>query len=108
MAWPGLTARCAQCGRTYPGNFVIEPGTPPPFAWAHEPKNTVCACRPQWPQLMVMVDGQWYLGYPGSRGHLLVDGAVEGAFCRRCGAYFLGDMVLDPDDRSHLVDPEEA
>lgn len=31
-----LTAHCAQCGATYPGQFVLAPGTPPPFAWARD------------------------------------------------------------------------
>jgi hypothetical protein len=104
----GLTARCAVCGATYPGNFVLQSGTPPPFEWARAPKNTVCSCEPRWPQLMVMLRGQWYLGYPGSRAEPLVDGAAEEAFCRRCGAYFLGKMAVDLDDRSHLVDPDES
>ncbi|MDQ3790619.1 MAG: hypothetical protein M3422_25715 [Actinomycetota bacterium] len=33
----GLRARCTGCGATYPGHFVIKPGTPPPFDWAHGP-----------------------------------------------------------------------
>ncbi|WP_143022411.1 hypothetical protein [Nonomuraea maritima] len=53
-----------------------------------------------------MMHGQWYLGYPGSEGESVVDGAEEGAFCRRCGAEFLGDMVIDLDDTSHLDDPD--
>ncbi|MFG1919728.1 hypothetical protein [Micromonospora sp. NPDC048898] len=101
-----LSARCAECAATYPGNFVIEPGTPPPFEWAHEPKNTVCSCEPRWPKLMVKLRGQWYLGYPGTDGQLVVDGAAEGAFCDSCGAHFLGDMVVDPGDTSHLEDPD--
>ncbi|MFC0526749.1 hypothetical protein [Phytohabitans kaempferiae] len=103
-----LSARCAECGAAYPGNFAIEADTPPPFAWAHEAKKTVCSCKPAWPQLMVMVDGQWHLGYPGTDGDWTVDGAEERAFCRKCGAYFLGHLVVDPDDTSHLVDPDEA
>ncbi|GAB2565003.1 hypothetical protein [Kribbella endophytica] len=102
----GLTASCSACSATYPGNFVLEPGTPPPFDWARAPKNTVCSCEPQWPQLMVMLDGHWYLGYPGQGDHL-VDGAAEEAFCRTCGAYFLAKLVIDYDDQSHLVDPED-
>jgi hypothetical protein len=31
-----LTAHCAECGATYPGQFVLAPGTPPPFAWARD------------------------------------------------------------------------
>jgi hypothetical protein len=31
-----LQARCEVCGETYPGNFVIKQGTPPPYAWARE------------------------------------------------------------------------
>jgi hypothetical protein len=34
-----LRARCEVCGATYPGNFVITPGTPPPFKWAREPES---------------------------------------------------------------------
>ncbi|MEV0200809.1 hypothetical protein [Nonomuraea sp. NPDC050691] len=104
----GLAARCGECGAIYPGSFIIEPDTPPPFEWAREPKVTLCSCEPRWPQLMVMLDGQWYLGYPGSGGQLVVDGATEEAFCRICGAYFLGEMVVDLDDRSHLVDSDET
>jgi len=100
-------AQCRDCGATYPGNYVLAPDTPPPFAWAREVPKTVCACEPRWPQLMVMLSGQWYLGYPGNDGPHKVDGAAEGAFCRECGAYFLGDMVVDPDDTSHLVSVED-
>jgi hypothetical protein len=108
-AWTQLSemsARCAECGAVYPGNFVIKPGTPPPFAWAHEPKDTVCSCEPRWPKLMVMIDGGWYVGYPGADGELVVDGAAKDAFCRGCGADVLGEMVIDLDDASHLTDPE--
>jgi hypothetical protein len=31
-----LRARCTACGAQYPGNFVIEPGTPPPFDFARK------------------------------------------------------------------------
>ncbi|MFG2071723.1 hypothetical protein [Nonomuraea maritima] len=101
-----FSARCGDCGATYPGNFVLDPEAPPPFSWAREPRNSLCSCDPRWPQLMVMMHGQWYLGYPGSEGESVVDGAEEGAFCRRCGAEFLGDMVIDLDDTSHLDDPD--
>ncbi|MEV0351598.1 hypothetical protein AB0H88_38000 [Nonomuraea sp. NPDC050680] len=104
----GLSAQCGECGATYPGNFVIDPEAAAPFEWAREPKNTVCSCEPRWPQLMVMLRGQWYLGHPGSHGAVVVDGAAEEAACRRCGAYFLGEMVVDLDDTSHLVDPDET
>lgn len=101
-----LSARCGECGATYPGNFIIEPDAPPPFEWAREPKDTVCSCEPRWPQLTVMLHGQWYLGSPGSRGEVVVDGAAEDAICGCCGAYFLGEMVVDLEDESHLVDPD--
>ncbi|MEU7590448.1 hypothetical protein AB0A95_29665 [Micromonospora sp. NPDC049230] len=55
---------------------------------------------------MVKLRGQWYLGYPGTDGQLVVDGAAEGACCGSCGAQFLGDMVVDLDDTSHLEDPD--
>jgi hypothetical protein len=103
-----LSARCGRCGATYPGRFIIEPGTPAPFECARTPKNTLCSCEPPWPQLMVMLRGQWYLGYAGARGEPVVDGAAEEAHCRRCGAHYLGEVVVDLDDRSHLVDPDEA
>ncbi|TQS13320.1 hypothetical protein [Microbispora hainanensis] len=103
-----LRAWCGECGVTYPGKFVIEPGTPPPFEWAREPKNTLCSCEPRWPRLMVMFRGRWYLGHPGSHGRLVVDGASDGAFCRNCGAGFLGEMVIDLDDTSHLEKPGET
>ncbi|MEU8076766.1 hypothetical protein AB0B31_15085 [Catellatospora citrea] len=98
-----LVATCGACGAVYPGNFVIEPGAAPPFAWAREPKNTVCSCEPPWPRLMVMIDGGWYVGSPGSGGEWVIDGAAQEAFCRSCGAYHLGDMSIDVHDRSHLV-----
>lgn len=63
-----LSARCAECSAAYPGNFVIDPDTPPPFDWAHEPENTVCSCEPRWPKLMVKLRGQWFLGHPGTDG----------------------------------------
>jgi hypothetical protein len=31
-----LEARCAKCHATYPGNWLLAPGTPPPFAWARD------------------------------------------------------------------------
>ncbi|GAB3158469.1 hypothetical protein GCM10027258_69710 [Amycolatopsis stemonae] len=34
-----LRARCGVCDATYPGNFVIAPGTPPPFEWARESES---------------------------------------------------------------------
>jgi hypothetical protein len=99
-----LTAWCAGCGATYPGFFHVDPNAPPPFAFMRQPRNTVCSCQPQWPRLLVMVDGEWTQGRPGSDGAEVVDGASEEAFCRGCGAYFYGLMTLDRDDRSHLDD----
>lgn len=97
-----LRARCEGCGATYPGNFVIAPGTPPPFAWAREPKNPVCTCDPQWPELMAKVDGYWWYGRSGADGEAdgehVVDGDACDAFCRSCGAYHLGPMVLVTDE----------
>lgn len=95
-----LRARCERCSATYPGNFLIAPGTPPPFRWAREPKNPVCSCEPRWPELMVMIDGYWWYGRSGAGGaqvadgERVVDGAALEAFCRSCGAYHLGPMVL--------------
>ncbi|MFD4207576.1 hypothetical protein ACFWRG_16470 [Micromonospora tulbaghiae] len=57
---------------------------------------------------MVKLQGQWFLGYPGTDGEPVVDGATEGAFCDSCGARFMGEMVVDLDDRSHLEDPDET
>jgi hypothetical protein len=34
-------------------------------------------CDPRWPELMVMVGHQWYLGHPGNDGQYVVDGIAE-------------------------------
>jgi hypothetical protein len=109
-----LRARCTGCGATYPGNFVIAPGTPPPFAWAREPKNTTCSCAPPWPELMAMVDGYWWYGRSGAAdesgvdGERVVDGAAVDAFCRSCGAYHVGPMVLVTDDPHPFTGPPQG
>ena len=92
-----LRARCEGCGATYPGNFSIPPGTSAPFSWAREPKNSACSCEPRWPELMAKIDGSWWYGRSGSDGQRVVDGAAYEAFCRSCGAFHLGPMVLVTD-----------
>jgi hypothetical protein len=94
----GLRARCTGCGATYPGQFVIKPGTPPPFDWARGPENPVCSCDPPWPELMAMVDHRWWYGRSGADGERVVDGGAVGAFCRSCGADHKGPMVLVTDE----------
>ncbi|MFD7310654.1 hypothetical protein [Promicromonospora sp. NPDC059942] len=82
-------ARCVECRAEYPGPFRLASAPQLP------PKNSVCKCDPRWPELMVMVGPQWYLGHPGSDGQYVVDGIAEGAFCGVCAASFLGEMTLD-------------
>ncbi|MFG1680688.1 hypothetical protein ACGFNP_10990 [Nonomuraea sp. NPDC049269] len=31
ISFSDLSAWCGECGAIYPGNFIIEPDTPPPF-----------------------------------------------------------------------------
>ncbi len=82
-------ARCVECKAEYPAPFRMVPAPKRP------PENSVCGCDPRWPELMVKVGGQWYLGHPGIDGVYVVDGIAEGAFCRVCAASFLGEMTLD-------------
>jgi hypothetical protein len=51
---------------------------------------------------MVMLAGQWHIGYPGSQGELVVDGEAEGAFCRQCAAYFLGELSIDLNESASI------
>ncbi|RPF19897.1 hypothetical protein [Myceligenerans xiligouense] len=82
-------ARCFECRAIYPRPFSLILTPPQP------PKGAVCKCDPRWPELMVKVGPQWYLGHPGNDGQYVVDGIAEEAFCRVCAASFLGEMTLD-------------
>lgn len=96
-ATTGVKARCARCGASYPGNYRAADAVPVPFPQPRRPGELKCSCRPQWPQLVAKLDGDWVVGRSGSDGRRVVNGAEVGAFCRDCGARHIGPMVVLPE-----------
>jgi hypothetical protein len=100
IGWPATTgakARCARCGATYPGNYRVGDAVPAPFPSPRRPGELKCSCRPPWPQLLAMVDDDWVVGRSGIDGRRIVNGGRVGAFCRDCGARYIGPMVVLPE-----------